>query len=539
MGLKNYNYQNLRERYPHTANKYGGDNAGRPIENTENIRSSLKDVQGLPTGERRTMSLSISAIRSDNPDYNDYCIPQARNKNSVTGEFEDGFNTTNHLNYIGDRLKHNDNLGALEGLSAVERFTSDHLKKHAIASNHSLVEGYQAIVNDKIKELAVIINSFDPKKDKVYEIERDVIIVKDGSSYISLTEFGEVIAALVYQETFSNMGVDATMFDLSPVKSFIESQGNPAEVLPNIDSIQWARERIVPLMEQQIKGSQSDLVYGPGYMPTILETGYTENHMAWAAVAAQDVERKVAAVVEKAFCIHSADPRIVPNTRSISRMDPTFATLFNKKLEADGGVIEPGALDILIDYDIPTFVLNPQKTEETTLIQGGHSAQPGGVELVTANKAKLLRVYGKMKAMDKPGIQQTVTEFLAKKGHSIGPNVGRDNSLGFTFPVKADGGINRKQANQLEEELRRKYGLDSGMNTVLEDISLIHCLGNNIRASAKGRVMIVLDDEVGVVNEPMNMADGRHSFVVAVPSELATNAQRAIHEQCVLSGAKV
>lgn len=528
MNFEGSNYRLLQEEYSYWAAKVGGANASDISGNTKHFSDLLSDRTGLPLGVDRRLSVTLSALRSDDPAYNNMCIPDARDKHPTKpGEMKDGFNTTNHLNHIGNRLRSNDITNAKDTVQAIKIFLEAIIKRET-SGNQDLEERLLDVLKQSMGELLSIIDLFNYEKDKVVTIDRDVFIVKPNNEYVSLTSYGEGIAALFYEESFKDSNIDAQRIDLSFLQKEIQALGNPEEVLSNIDPRKWAREKIVPSIANQMKKSAGARIhFTGGYVPNRVQRGYSDVTSADTATAAKLIERQVAGVIEKQFSIHSADPRYVENTQAIPYMNAGFAR--QAMVAANVEVVEVDALDVFLENEIPLFVFDPKNTAETTVISDQVPPSRRGIDMAVLQPIQYLSITGDA-SMIRKGVQSRATGLIAESGHSIGDNGGTDFSLGFTFAKKSTGNFSDTQKKTLIKALNDFYGESSDMEAELGDRVLLHLMGNHIGNEAL-KVLHEVRSDMGIEDNELMLSHGNVSFVIVLRRSYSEEFRKRVHEK--------
>ena len=488
--------------------KIGGENAGRLALNATNaqdrIRNGIKQI------------IAVSAIRSSDDQFTAFAAESVVDRDADGGR-KPGFNTTSHLIEIARLL-------------AAEQ---ENGKESAAALARRIANFTKAIVLREIRNDALLAHNEDAADELVALVERHITdthqpdslmswIQTDGhcavlqsgadwilhthDAYISLTGFGEKLAEHIYATYFRQrgiavepLGIDRAFYSVYPRMHRIE---DPGQVVLGFQEL--ASDRIRATL------ASSDVTIAGGYMPILgSERGYSDKTGALLAKAAKAVHDKTLYIIEKEYPIMSADPRKVPQARTVRRMTHFLAReLFGNSRGARGSAIHPGALEMLALADIAIVVMNPEQQatpSNTTLIQD-FEPDPDGVEIIASKKVPFALQISSSHIVGNPSFESDMAQWFTSHGLRIQHTATSEGTVSYTF---FEGDCSERMLGELRSHLEETYAI-SGDRTLskLEDLSVIYCLGNNMRkygqASRAAEALELAEVDIHLITQGLN-----------------------------------
>jgi aspartokinase len=462
--------------------KIGGENAGRLALNATNaqerIRSGIKQVT------------AVSAIRSSESDFSAFADESVVDKNA-DGKIKPGFNTTSHLIEIARILsakKGERNIeNAVEIANRIAEFTK------AIVLREACNDGCMQDREDVADELVALIEKYITDQSQpsslIHWIQTDAgcsvmqrgadWILHTRNEYVSLTGLGENLAKHIYETYFrkrgiavEHLGIDQAFYGVYPKMHRLE---NPGRIVQGFQD--FASDRIRAVLET------NDVAIAGGYVPILgSERGYSDKTGALLARATKDVNERSLYLIEKEYPIMSADPRKVPGAKTVQRMTHFLAReLFGNSRGARGSAVHPEALEMLASDDISIVVMNPEQdptADNTTLIQD-FEPQPNGVEIIASKSVPFALQISSSNIIGDPLFESNMVGWFESRGLQIQHTATSEGTVSYTF---FEGECSDHLLNELLSHLEEEYDIsDEKTLSKLEDLSVIYCLGNNMR----------------------------------------------------------
>jgi len=229
--------------------------------------------------------------------------------------------------------------------------------------------------------------------------------------------------------------------------------------------------------------------------------------------------------------VMSADPRIVPNARSlekISYIEVAELSYYGAK------VMHPRSLLPVIEKNIPVRILNTfNPTFPGTLITAEAHEEKDVVKSITYIKGlTLLNVTGRG-MLGVPGIAARVFKTVWEKGANILMISQSSSEQNICFVVK------REEAQNLVDSLKREFELEilhrdiEGIERI-DDVAIISVVGAGMRGTPgiAGRIFTITGSNgVNVIAIAQGSSEYNISFVVE--GKVVENAVRALHKNLV------
>ncbi|TSC58247.1 MAG: hypothetical protein Greene041619_678 [Candidatus Peregrinibacteria bacterium Greene0416_19] len=508
--------------------KIGGDNAGR-------LRSNaLRSQQRVEQGVRQV--LALSAIRSSHPSHSAFAAPGVADQDS-DGQVKPGFNTTSHLIAIARLLELGDTASDARSLQILDRVASfTRAVVSAEIDRDPQLQGCRASLRADCDAVLGQLLSDDREQGSLASSirHRDARVVRKGQDWIleadrrlSVTGLGEAVAEKLYHAYFTARGIRAESLRLEP--EFSEALAAP----PGSDT----KEQITRLRARaalEIAGifARSDVAIAGGYLPLLAgERGYSDKTGALYAQAVADAGRKPVYLIEKSFPVMSGNPLKVRGAQVVRRMTHFLAReLFGNTRGANGGAVHPEALDLLSKDDIDIVVLNPQMplaAEAMTLIHH-FEPQPNGVEIVASKRIPLALQISSAEMIRQPGFEAAVAKWLGDRGLSIQHIATSEGTLSYTF---YEGDWSEDTLSSLRDFLRERFGVDDPAAVeTLRDVSVIYCLGNNMKRPGQASKATEALEFAGVDIHFITQGINESVMTFLVDADAASRAVQMLHD---------
>ena len=296
-----------------------------------------------------------------------------------------------------------------------------------------------------------------------------------------------------------HIGIDRAFYGVYPKMHRLE---NPEETIQGFQDL--AADRIRTILQT------NDVAIEGGYVPILgSERGYSDKTGALLARATKSEHERTLYLIEKEYPIMSADPRKVPEARTVRRMTHFLAReLFGNSRGARGSAVHPEALEMLASDDINIVVMNPEQeptADNTTLIQD-FEPQPNGVEIIASKAVPFALQISSSNIIGNLSFESDMAHWFASNGLQIQHTATSEGTVSYTF---FEGECSDRVLNELRSHLEKEYGI-SDKNTLskLEDLSVIYCLGNNMRqhgqASRAAEALDLAEVDIHFISQGLN-----------------------------------
>lgn len=460
--------------------KVGGDNASKLQMNTANA------LERQQRGKRQIWS--FSAMRSVHSRYSPLSDPLVHSQE--TGEPKPGFNTTSHLIAVAQLLRKGDRSSLLNAESIAKTIgafirqllDAEIRKDHQLQNKEevtSLLHSCVAMSIDGEDRPQSLLNKIRRWRDPlaIFQTGIDWIMHSDDE-YTSITGIGERLAQELYSIYFQARGMPTANVSIEHAYQ---------NIYRNLDRGQDASHVVShmrTLLQKQItlvlqKGM---IAVTGGYLPILgNQRGYSDKTGALLADAAHNEYPDAIYIVEKEFPLMSADPKRVPEAKTIQRMTHFLAReLFGDFRGAKGGALHSEALDALSRKGISIVVMNPEvppAAANTTLIQD-FAAEPNGVEIIASKNIPFALQISDSALIGNPEFEADMMRWFHEHGAAVQHIATSEGTVSFTFH---EGNYSQALQSALMEHLRDAHQISSpDVVTIQENVSLIYCLGNNM-----------------------------------------------------------
>ena len=503
--------------------KHGGDNAGLFVENFATVAAEL--------GQGRKQILVESAIRSSSPTFTAFADPRVVDLRA-DGGVKPGFNTTSHLILIA-RLLQEERRKALPDIERVCRRIGD-FTRLAIRSNLAgreddrIARDMEAVVGDVIDRpdaphsLVMLLHG----RGMLEQRGEDWQFVR-GDGRRSVTGVGEELAQMLYAKYFALKGLRTGRLNIYTDAMRKVADGDP--YFPG--DVRRLREDIA--LQVQCLLHDADVIVAGGYLPNIGgRRGYSDITGAIIAQAVRRSGHDVAYAIEKEFPIMSGDPSRTRNARPVPAMTYFLGKeLFGKIRGANGGAVDPSAVDLAAEDKIPIVVCNPRKEDATVIAD--YVPQPNGIEIVAVRKVPIAVEITCEQMIGNPGFLKKVTGFFAHpdRGISIDQVATSEGSISLTFTEE----FPEELLAQLEHALHMEYGHEEVITMdILRNTSLVFCLGNNMkRPGVAARAALALElagADIHLITQGLN----ERVMTFLIDDANVNDAVALLHDFCVL-----
>ncbi len=460
--------------------KVGGDNAGKLRMNAANALDRLRK------GKRQIWA--FSAMRSVDSQYSDLSHPDVLTQE--TGKAKPGFNATSHLIAVAQLLRKGDK-ASLSHAESVVKTTGAFLHRlldteigqdDDLANNGetaALLHACVAAHLDGEDRPRSLLNKVRRWRDPLAVSPAGVDwIMHSDDEYTSVTGIGESLARELYSIYFQARGIPVANLHIEHAYQNIYrnlDRGNDAS-----DAVNHMRTLLQKRIANVLRPGM--VAVTGGYLPILgTKRGYSDKTGALLADAAHNEFPNTVYLVEKEFPLMSADPKRIPEAKPIRRMTHFLAReLFGDVRGAKGGALHSEALDILSRKGINIVVMNPEEppaAENTTLIQD-FTAEPNGVEIIAGKKVPFALQISDSALIGNPEFEADIMRWFHAHGAAIQHIATSEGTVSFTFH---EGEYSDALRTGLMQHLQSAHGI-SGSDTVkvLENVSLVYCLGNNM-----------------------------------------------------------
>lgn len=488
--------------------KIGGENAGRLSLNATNAqdrtRNGIKQVT------------AVSAIRSSDDQFTAFADESVVDRDE-DGRIKHGFNTTSHLIEIARCLSAKEEGGAESAIAIAHRIAefTKAIVLREVQNDEHLADGEDA-ADELVALVEKYVTDISHPNSLISWIQADehCSIMQRGADwilhtrneYVSLTGLGENLAKNIYETYFrrrgiavEHLGIDQAFYSIYPKIHRID---DPSKVVRGLQNL--ASDRIRTIL------ASNDVVIAGGYLPILgSERGYSDKTGALLARATKAVHSRTLYVIEKEYPIMSADPRKVRDARTVPRMTHFLAReLFGNSRGARGSAVHPAALEMLASDDIDIVVMNPEQeptASNTTLIQD-FKPDPNGVEIIASKKVPFALQISSSIIVGNPLFESDMAQWFSSRGLQIQHTATSEGTISYTF---FEGTCSESMIEDMRTHLEQMYGISGdGTLSKLEDLSVIYCLGNNMRqhgqASRAAEALELAEVDIHFITQGLN-----------------------------------
>lgn len=525
-------YELLNKHFQIHVVKLGGDNASKVDENIGRAKSDLE--------AGRQLVFIISAIRSNEPEYNQYRHEKTI-KIGEDGKPEDGFNTTSHLNLLAENI--HDSAFAIDIIGRLRAFYTDILKKEC---KGFFDEAMQA-VEVRLSELEKLVRG-TKKNDVVEQVGDDYFLVKkvktdEVKESISLTQYGERMAEGIYREGFKHHDMEAGHFDSEPFHKELFKKGSPHEVGQSLETDELMRGDLRAYMLSQIS-SVTGLTFTGGYISGIAtKRGYSDlTAAAFDGFLRNDIasDKHIASCIEKPFSICSRNPAVlkkiygpkwIDHVRVVENINPSFSReLVGERSGAGSGVVLPEALEMYLKNDAHLFVYNPKHPRHMSHIHDGMGYDPAGADAVGMQRGVVVRIKAALDVMAGP-ITGKIAQWFEDEGVSYAHTGSAEPELAYFLREKKSNVavFTKNMARRFEAFLNQELG--GGCEVDLNpNRAMLHIMGNRMDPYLVGSQVNMALLNAGVSpDKPMSSSASPHGDNVVIRDSDAEKAVDAVH----------
>ncbi len=348
-------------------------------------------------------------------------------------------------------------------------------------------------------------------------------------AYDAVASLGERMSAPLLAAVLEAQGVPAQAVDAAELivtdAAFQNAQPDLAASTPRI------RERLLPLLAQGITPVITGFIGAtPEGITTTLGRGGSDFTAALLGAALEAAEVHIYTDVDG---VMSADPRIVPNARTLPRLsyrEVAELAYFGAK------VLHPKTIRPVVERDIPLRVrntFNPHGPD--TLIVAEAEALPGTVKAVTLIRNLCLVTVEGRGMLGVPGVAARTFAAVAATGTSVIliTQASSEQSITFAVPASSAQTVAAALENTFAAEIARR---DIDRVRSLPSVAIVTVVGAGMQHTpgVAGRIFTALGDAgVNVLAIAQGSSEVAISFVVG-----ATEAEAAVRAVHGLAGSK-
>lgn len=510
--------------------KVGGENAGKLRMNAASAIDRHK------RGKRQI--IAFSAIRSVDARYSPLSDPLVIGIEG--GKMKPGFNTTSHLIAIAQLLRKADRSSIVQAEGIAQKigvFLRQLLEAEINADAE--IQNREMLLSELNDCIDSFIDGDDQPRSLLNKIRRmrdpqavfqsgvDWIMHSDDE-YVSITGIGERLSQELYAKYFTAKTLPITELQIEHTYQ---------SIYRNIDQKNTASAEInymKNLLQRRISAILSTGAIGVagGYLPVLgTERGYSDKTGALLAEAASVEYPDTVYIVEKEFPLMSADPKRIPEARTVQRMTHFLAReLFGGSRGAGAGALHPAALDMLARKKISIVVMNPEQAPtpaNTTLVQD-FVTEPNGVEIITSKKIPFALQISDSALVDNPEFEADMIQWFHRHHTPIQHIATSEGTASFTFH---EGSYSEELQRDLRAHLQNTYGI-TGADCVKhqDQVALIYCLGNNMNRPGQAAKAATALDFAGVDIHFINQGLNEAVMTFLVSSKDADRAIQMLHD---------
>lgn len=291
------------------------------------------------------------------------------------------------------------------------------------------------------------------------------------------------------------------------------------------ETTERSQARLRPLLESGVVPIVTGFIgASPEGVTTTLGRGGSDYS---AAILGQALEAKEVWIWTDVDGVMSADPRFVPDARTI----PTLTYREVSELAYYGAkVLHPKTIRPCVENGIPLRIKNTFNPDHPgTLIVGDEAAEQGNIKAVTAVKNQSLVTIEGRGMMGVPGIAARAFGAVAniKVSVLLITQASSEQSICFSIPESVSGQVTAALENQFAEELARR---DIDRIWAEEQVSVITIVGAGMRGTPgiAGRIFTALGN-AGVNVLAIAQGSSECSISLVVSDEDTAEAELAIH----------
>ena len=510
--------------------KVGGENAGKFRMNAASA------INRHDRGKRQI--IAFSAIRSVDTRYSPLSDPLVIGIEG--GKVKPGFNTTSHLIAIAQLLRKADrpSIVQAEGIAKKIGVFLRQLLETEINADAEM-QNREMLLSELNACIASFIDGEDHPRSLLNKIRRtrDPLAVSQAGvdwimhsddEYVSITGIGERLSQELYAKYFKAKSLPVAGLQIEQAyQGIYRNLDREKDTSAVIDYMKSLLQRRI----SAILGINGIGVTG-GYLPVLgTERGYSDKTGALLADAASAEYPDTVYIVEKEFPLMSADPKRIPEARTVQRMTHFLAReLFGDSRGARAGALHPAALDMLSRKKISIVVMNPEQdpTPANTALVQDFVTEPNGVEIITSKKIPFALQISDSALVDNPEFEADMIQWFHRHKTPIQHIATSEGTASFTFH---EGSYSEELQRDLLAHLQNKYAI-AGADCVKhqDQVALIYCLGNNMNRPGQAAKAATALDFAGVDIHFINQGLNEAVMTFLVSSQDADRAVQMLHD---------